>query len=159
MALASAYTSSSAPDNRLLPSVGATGLDTPVLIGDLRDVSVQAGFTSPAEDMLVKRVDLMAELIKHPQASYLLRVRGESMRGVGIFDGDVVLVDKAIRPRSGQVVIAVIDGEFTCKVLQMLAGRMKLKAANPTYPDIVPKDGQTVEIWGVVVASIKQFPA
>lgn len=137
--------------------MGAIGLDTPVLIGDLRDVSVQAGFTSPAEDMLVKRVDLMAELIKHPQASYLLRVRGESMRGVGIFDGDVVLVDKAIQPRSGQVVIAVIDGEFTCKVLQMLAGRIKLKAANPTYPDIVPKDGQTVEIWGVVVASIKQF--
>lgn len=138
--------------------MGAIGLDTPLLIGDLRDVSVQAGFTSPVDDMLVQRVDLMAELIKHPQASYLLRVRGESMRGVGIFDGDVVLVDKAIQPRSGQVVIAVIDGEFTCKVLQMLAGRIKLKAANPTYPDIVPKDGQTVEIWGVVVASIKQFP-
>lgn len=155
-ALSSSSTSSSAQD-RSAPSMGAIGLDTPVLIGDLRDVSVQAGFTSPAEDMLVKRVDLMAELIKHPQASYLLRVRGESMRGVGIFDGDVVLVDKAIQPRSGQVVIAVIDGEFTCKVLQMLAGRIKLKAANPTYPDIVPKDGQTVEIWGVVVASIKQF--
>ena len=158
MALASVFTSSSAPDRRLLPSLGATGLDAPVLIGDLRDVTVQAGFTSPAEDMLVKRVDLMAELIKHPQASYLLRVRGESMRGVGIFDGDVVLVDKAIRPRSGQVVIAVVDGDFTCKTLQMLAGRIKLKAANPTYPDIVPKDGQTVEIWGVVVATIKQFP-
>lgn len=156
-ALSSSSTSSSASD-RSAPSMGAIGLDTPVLIGDLRDVSVQAGFTSPVDDMLVQRVDLMAELIKHPQASYLLRVRGESMRGVGIFDGDVVLVDKAIQPRSGQVVIAVIDGEFTCKVLQMLAGRIKLKAANPTYPDIVPKDGQTVEIWGVVVASIKQFP-
>ena len=95
MALASVFTSSSAPDRRLLPSLDATCLDTPMLIGDLRDVTVQAGFTSPAEDMLVKRVDLMAELIKHPQASYLLRVRGESMRGVGIFDGDVVLVDKA----------------------------------------------------------------
>jgi len=157
MAHASVFALSSAPDRRLPPGLGATGLDTPVLIGDLRDVTVQAGFTSPAEDMLVKRVDLMAELIKHPQASYLLRVRGESMRGVGIFDGDVVLVDKAIRPRSGQVVIAVIDGDFTCKTLQLLAGRIKLKAANPTYPDIVPKDGQTVEIWGVVVATIKQF--
>lgn len=71
---------------------------TPVLVGDLRPGTVQAGFPSPAEDHLVQRVDLMAELIKHPQASFLLRIRGESMRDVGIFDGDVVLVDRAITP-------------------------------------------------------------
>ena len=94
---------------------------------------------------------------KHPQATFLLRVRGESMKDAGIFDGDVVLVDKAIQPRSGQVVIAVVDGEFVCKTLWQRAGRMKLKAANATYPDISPKDGQTVEVWGVVVAAIKQF--
>ena len=106
---------------------------------------------------MVQRVDLMAQLIKHPQATFLLRVRGESMKDAGIFDGDVVLVDKAIQPRSGQVVIAVVDGEFVCKTLWQRAGRMKLKAANATYPDISPKDGQTVEVWGVVVAAIKQF--
>lgn len=118
---------------------------------------VAAGFPSPAEDHLVRRVDLMEQLIKHPQATFLLRVRGESMKDAGIFDGDVVLVDKAIQPRSGQVVIAVVDGEFVCKTLWQRAGRMKLKAANATYPDISPKDGQTVEVWGVVVAAIKQF--
>ena len=106
---------------------------------------------------MVQRVDLMAQLIRHPQATYLLRIRGESMRGVGIFDGDVVMVDKAITPRSGQVVVAVIDGEFVCKTLYQRAGRIKLKAANDTFPDISPKDGQTLEIWGVVVAAIKQF--
>jgi DNA polymerase V len=106
---------------------------------------------------MVQRVDLMAQLIKHPQATFLLRVRGESMKDAGIFDGDVVLVDKAIPPRSGMVVIAVVDGEFVCKTLVLRAGRMKLKAANVTFPDIVPKDGQTVEVWGVVVAAIKQF--
>ena len=99
----------------------------------------------------------MAELIKHPQASFLLRIRGESMRDVGIFDGDVVLVDRAITPRSGHVVVAIVENEFVCKTLQMRAGRIKLKAANPTYPDIVPKDSQTVQVWGVVVAAIKQF--
>lgn len=108
---------------------------------------------------MVQSVDLMAELIKHPQASFLLRIRGESMRDVGIFDGDVVLVDRAITPRSGHVVVAVVENEFVCKTLQIRAGRIKLKAANPTYPDIVPKESQTVQVRGVVVAAIKQFKA
>lgn len=129
---------------------------TPLWIGTTPSW-VAAGFPSPAEDHLVRRVDLMEQLIQHPQATFLLRVRGESMKDAGIFDGDVVLVDKAISPRSGQVVIAVVDGEFVCKTLWQRAGRMKLKAANATYPDISPKDGQTVEVWGVVVAAIKQF--
>ena len=128
----------------------------PVWVNDLC-CHVRAGFPSPAEDHMVQRVDLMAQLMRHPQATYLLRIRGESMRGVGIFDGDVVMVDKAITPRSGQVVVAVIDGEFVCKTLYQRAGRIKLKAANDTFPDIAPKDGQTLEIWGVVVAAIKQF--
>ncbi|MEY2780634.1 MAG: hypothetical protein RL307_338 [Pseudomonadota bacterium] len=120
---------------------------------------VAAGFPSPAEDHAVQRIDLMAELIRHPQATFLLRVRGDSMREAGIFDGDVVLVDRAIRARSGQVVIAVVDGEFVCKTLLMRAGRVRLKAANPTYADIEPRDGQSLEVWGVVVAAIKQFKA
>lgn len=120
---------------------------------------VTAGFPSPAEDHAAQRIDLMAELIKHPQATFLLRVRGESMKDAGIFDNDVVLVDRAITPRSGHVVIAMVDGEFVCKTLWQRAGRMKLKAANVTFPDINPADGQTVEIWGVVVASVKQFRA
>ena len=138
-------------------------LSTPVPLDDARTwvqalpCSVAAGFPSPADDHVVKRVDLMEQLIKHPQATYLLRVRGESMKDAGIFDMDVVMVDRAIRPRSGHVVVAVVDGEFVCKTLWQRSGRMKLKAANVTFPDITPKDGQTVEIWGVVVAAIKQF--
>jgi DNA polymerase V len=131
---------------------------TPALVSVL-PCRVAAGFPSPAEDHAVQRVDLMAELIKHPQATFLLRVRGESMKDAGIFDNDVVLVDRAIPPRSGHIVIAMVDGEFVCKTLWQRSGRMKLKAANVTYPDINPADGQTVEIWGVVVAAIKQFRA
>lgn len=55
------------------------------------------------------------------------------------------------------MVVAIVENEFVCKTLQLRAGRIKLKAANPTYPDIVPKDSQTVQVWGVVVAAIKQF--
>ena len=118
---------------------------------------VAAGFPSPADDHAVKRIDLMEQLITHPQATFLLRVRGESMKDAGIFDNDVVLVDRAINPRSGHVVVAVVDGEFVCKTLLQGAGCIKLRAANPTFSDINPQDGQTIEIWGVVVAAIKQF--
>ena len=89
----------------------------------------------------------------------MLRVSGESMREAGIFDGDMLVVNKALKPRHGQVVVAIIDGEFTVKYLYQRGGRVKLKAANVTYPDIIPKDGQTLEVWGVVTASIKRFPS
>lgn len=121
--------------------------------------TVRAGFPSPAEDLGARRIDLTARLIKHPQATFLMKARGESMKEAGIFDGDVLVVDRAVQARSGHVVIAVVDGEFVCKTLSMRAGRMKLKAANPGHPDIVPKESQTVEIWGVVTASIKTMPA
>jgi DNA polymerase V len=78
------------------------------------------------------------------------------MQGAGILDGSVVLVDKAIKPLHGHIVVAVVDGDFTCKRLFSRGGRMRLKAENPTYPDIVPREGQLVEVWGVVVAHIHQ---
>ena len=120
--------------------------------------SVQCGFPSPAEDHQVERIDLMSQLIKHPQATFMLRVSGDSMRDAGIMDGSVVLVDKAIKPESGHIVIAVVDGDFTCKILQTGPDFFRLVAANPTFADIVPNDGQTIEVWGVVVASIVQHP-
>lgn len=118
---------------------------------------VPAGFPSPADDFLIQRIDLLHELVRHPQATFLVRVRGDSMREYGIFDGDTLVVDKAIKPRHGHIVIAVVDGEFTCKKLFNLRGRMRLDAGNPTYPSIVPREGQTIEIWGVVTTAIKQF--
>lgn len=121
--------------------------------------TVQASFPSQAEDHAVSRIDLMDELIKHPQATVMLRVRGDSMQDVGIMDGSVVLIDKAIRPRSGHVVVACIDNEFVCKFFIERAGQVILRAANSAYPDITFKDGQTLEIWGVVVASIVQHPS
>lgn len=119
--------------------------------------AVQAGFPSPAEDVATKRIDLNEILIKHPVATFVMRARGDSMREAGIDDGDVVLVDRAIKPAHGHVVVAVVDGELTMKRLQLRAGRMKLVPANPTYPTITPKDGQTIEVWGVVTHAIKSM--
>jgi len=118
---------------------------------------VNAGFPSPAEDLGAQRIDLTQMLITHAQATYFLRASGHSMVEAGIFDNDIMVVDRAIKPRHNHIVVAVVDGDFTVKQLYQRAGRIKLKAANPTHPDIVPKEGQTIEIWGVVTSSIKQF--
>ncbi|MCA6218941.1 translesion error-prone DNA polymerase V autoproteolytic subunit [Ideonella sp. B7] len=119
--------------------------------------TIAAGFPSPAEDHAAKPVDLNEVLIKHPLSTYLMRVRGASMREAGIDDGDVVLVDRAIKPVHGHIVVAVVDNDFTVKRLWRRGSNIKLQAANPTYPDIVPREGQTVEIWGVVTNAIKQM--
>lgn len=118
---------------------------------------IHAGFPSPAEDFEVNRLDIAQILIQHPQSTYFWRARGISMRDKGIDDGDLLVVDRALRPQHGHIVVATVDGEFTLKELFLRSGRMRLKAANPTFPDIIPKDGQTIEIWGVVTSGIKRF--
>jgi DNA polymerase V len=132
--------------------------DTP-LLARLLISRVCAGFPSPAEDLGAQRIDLTQVLITHPQATFLLRASGHSMVQAGIFDNDILVVNRAMTPRHRHIVVAVVDGEFTVKRLYQLGGRVKLQAANPTYPDIVPHDGQTLEVWGVVTACIKQFIA
>lgn len=130
--------------------------EAPLLAVLLRN-RVCAGFPSPAEDLGAQRIDLTQMLITHAQATYFLRASGHSMTEAGIFDNDILVVDRAIKPRHGHIVVAIVDGDFTVKQLYQRLGRIKLKAANATFPDIVPKDGQTIEVWGVVASSIKQF--
>ena len=140
-------------------------LHSPIPVSDapllalLMKTRVCAGFPSPAEDLGAQRIDLTQMLIVHAQATYFLRASGHSMVEAGIFDKDILIVDRAVKPRHNHIVVAVVDGDFTVKRLYQRAGRIKLKAANPTFADIVPKDGQTIEVWGVVTASIKQFNA
>ena len=140
-----------------LPANNPAPLASPLIQAtlDVAAFSIQAGFPSPAEDHSSKRIDLNDMLIKHPLATFVMRISGASMREAGIDDGDVVLVDRAIKPAHGHVVVAVVDGDFTVKRLWKRGANIKLKAENPTYPDIVPRDGQTVEIWGVVTNAIK----
>lgn len=123
----------------------------------LADCSVRAGFPSPAEDFTGKRLDLSAMLVEHPQATFVLRVAGTSMVEHGIGDGDMIVVDRSIQARHGHIVVAVIEGEFTVKSLYSVGGIVRLKAGNPTYLDIIPRECETLQIWGVVTACIKRF--
>lgn len=126
-------------------------------IAHVVDFQVPAGFPSPAEDHQVARLDLIELLSTHPQATYFMRIAGSSMEGAGIFDGDIVAVNRALTPQHGDIVLAIVDNEFTCKHLHQRNGQVRLKSANPAYPDIRFKDGQTLEIWGVVTAALKLF--
>jgi DNA polymerase V len=132
--------------------------NTPLWIS-LLSGQVQAGFPSPAEDLGAKRIDLNAALIAHPAATYLLKARGTSMVEAGIFDGDVLVIDRAIKAKHGHIVVAEVDGEFTVKTLFSKLGRTKLQAANVTFPDIQLKEGQELKVWGVVIHTIKSFKA
>jgi DNA polymerase V len=144
--------------NSVLSSQNPVPISQAPLLALLLTSKVCAGFPSPAEDLGGQRIDLTQMLITHAQATYFLRASGHSMMEAGIFDNDILVVDRAIKPRHNHIVVAVVDGDFTVKQLHQRAGRIKLKAANPTHPDIVPKEGQTLEVWGVVTSSIKQFP-
>lgn len=120
----------------------------------LMDGVVPAGFPSPAEDFTHARIDLNQTLIQHPTCSFLMRARGWSMLKAGIHDNDLLVVDRVLKPLHGDIVVAVLDTDFTCKRLFSKAGVVKLCAENPDYPDIWPSPEQTLEIWGIVTSSI-----
>ena len=146
--------------NSILHKLGITPIkleNSPMWVMLINNGQVQAGFPSAAEDTCAKRIDLNAVLISHPTATYLLRARGSSMVEAGIFDGDVLIIDKAIKARHGHIVVAEVDGEFTVKTLFNRLGRTKLQAANVTFPDIQFKEGQELKVWGVVIHTIKSF--
>lgn len=117
--------------------------------------SVRAGFPSPADDYVEKRIDLNEELIQHREATFFLRVRGHSMVGAGIDDGDELIVDRAIKPEHGRIVVAAVDGELTVKRFYQRGGIVKLVAESAEFADIELKDGQEMVIWGVVTKVIK----
>jgi DNA polymerase V len=121
--------------------------------------TVQCGFPSPAEDHCRTRLDVRDLLVRHPDATYFMRVRGPSMRDAGIDDGDYVVIDRSLPARQGAIVVAVVDGEFTLKRLNRRGGRVRLQAANPVFPDIELRDGQELFVWGVVTWTLKSHAA
>ena len=116
--------------------------------------SVSAGFPSPADDYTEENIDLNEHLISNPVSTFFLRVKGESMINAGIKDKDLIIVDKSLIAKPGNIVIAMIDGEFTIKRLSIKNDELYLKAENHNYPDFRFKNHIDVQIWGVVIYSI-----
>ena len=119
---------------------------------------VQAGFPSPADDYMDGALDLNELLITNPPATFFVRVQGESMIDVGIFDGDLLVVDRSIEVKHGQVIIAMLNNEFTVKrILIRSDQQIILKAENSSYKDIEVTPDSDFVAWGVVTNSIHSF--
>jgi DNA polymerase V len=132
--------------------------------------SVVAGFPSPAEQYREPPLDLNELLVKRPAATYFVRVSGDSMSGAGISDGDLLVVDRSLRPADGDIIVACVDGDFTVKTLRVSKreegtgkrkeekdGEIRLEPANPEYSAIALRSGQELDYFGKVIACIHQF--
>ena len=117
--------------------------------------SVQAGFPSPEEESLCDIISMDEYLVAKPEASFLLQVSGDSMVGEGIMAGDLVVVEKGREPKSGDIVIAEVDGEWTMKYFKREGKQVTLEAANPKYPVIRPRT--ELRLGGVVTAVIRKY--
>lgn len=111
---------------------------------------VEAGFPSPADDYMEGSLDLNEHVIKHPAATYFVRATGDSMIGAGIFDGDLLVVDRSLEPNHGKIVIAEVDGQLTVKRLSTLHGQFLLESENASFPPIELQEGGEVRVWGIV---------
>lgn len=116
--------------------------------------SVSAGFPSPAADYADKKLDLNDLCIRNPSATFFIRVAGDSMQGAGIYDGDILIVDKSLTAKTRDVIVAVIDGEFLVKRLCRQGNRVFLAAENFNYSPILIEENTDFQVWGVVTKVI-----
>lgn len=125
-------------------------MDIPIKTG------ISAGFPSPAADFTDTAIDLNKHLIKHPSATYFGRVKGDSMKGKNIDDGDLIIIDKSIEAKDGKIAVCFIDGEFTLKQLKIDKSGIWLMPANDKYKPILCTNDSNLQIWGVVTYVIKK---
>ena len=122
--------------------------------------SLRAGFPNTAEDYLKDSLDFNRDMIKHPEATFYSRVEGDSMIGAGICEDDIVVIDRAVEPENGNVVVAFIDGNFTVKFLDLThrkEGYIELKPANDDFSPIRIDINSNFRVWGVVTYTIKTW--
>lgn len=116
--------------------------------------TVSAGFPSPADDYLELSLDLNQHLIKHPSATFYVRVKGDSMVDAGIYDGDLLIVDKSLEPKNDSIVVCVVNGEFTVKKLKKTGEKLYLIPQNPRYNPTQISEEMEFQVWGVVTYTI-----
>ena len=141
------------------PDLPWAALDPPPVLIPLGMTPVSAGFPSPAEDYADRRLDINDYLVRNLVSTFFFTVRGNSMQDADIDDGDILVVDRSIEPAHGHIVVAFVNGERLVKRLHRQRNTVALLAANPAYPPLELRDGNALEIWGVVVGKFKRIPA
>jgi DNA polymerase V len=129
-----------------------THIEIPMIEG-----GISAGFPSPAQDFLDLSIDLNKALIKHPSSTFYGRVNGESMKDLGINDGDLIVVDKSLEPQNGKIAVCYIDGEFTLKTIKIENNECWLVPANEKFKPIKVEEDNNFLVWGILVHVIKSF--
>ena len=127
---------------------------------ELEHASVVAGFPSPADEYRHETLDFNRDYIKHPEASFYGNVSGNSMKDAGIFDGDRVIIDRAVEPHDGSIVLAWWNGDFTMKYLDLThrdEGYIELRPANVDFPVFKIDDPENFKVWGTVIHLIRTF--
>lgn len=122
----------------------------------LVSAKVQAGFPSPADDHMERSLDLNEHLVANPASTFFVRVQGDSMRDAGIASGDILIVDRSVEPKDRQIVVAMLEGEFTVKRLRKRESKVFLEAENSDFKPIEVVSEQELVIWGVVTFVIHQ---
>lgn len=115
---------------------------------------VPAGAPAPADDLREADIDLNTHLVRHPAATFMVTVKGDSMRDAAILDGDLLLVDRSLEARNGRIVVAVLNGELTVKRLEIGNDRVRLMPENPDFSPIEVPEDASFFIWGVVTRVI-----
>jgi len=118
-----------------------------------------AGFPSPSEDLFISQLNLQDHLIKNPNSTICIKVSGDSMIDIGIFSGDMLIVDRSLKPKNNNVILCVLDGNFLVKKLSKSknSNSIALISENKNYPLIPINEYNDFNIYGVVTASIKKF--
>lgn len=116
-----------------------------------------AGFPSPGDDVIEDALDINDLLVDHPEATFYVRVAGDSMEGAGIFHNDILVVDRSVEPSSGVIVVAAVYGELVVKRLQKQGAGFVLVSENVEYAPITIDDNEDCTIWGVVTGSVRLF--
>jgi DNA polymerase V len=136
-------------DNLQLPILELSQLPTLVNL-PLFGSKIRAGFPSPADDHLEASIDLNQHYVRHPAATFFVRVQDTSMIGAGIHSGDMLVVDRSLEAKSGSIVIAVVNGEMTLKRLLLSGDEVWLMPENPDFQPLQILDGMELQLWGVV---------
>lgn len=134
------------------PASQPTSVRLPLLVS-----RVSAGFPSPADGLQDGKLDLNQHLIANKASTFLIRAAGDSMKDAGILDGDLLVVDRSLRPQSGDIVIASVGGEFLVKRIRITVEAVLLEAANERYPALRISDPDGFEVWGVVTSAVHDF--
>ncbi|RLD60275.1 MAG: LexA family transcriptional regulator [Bacteroidetes bacterium] len=130
----------------------STNIEIPLFVD-----TISAGFPSPADDYIEEKLDLNKHLIIHPEATFYVKAKGNSMMNIGIFEGDILIVDRSIQPVNNSIVIAVINGEFTVKRINKSDDKFYLIPENDNFSPIEITESMDFKIWGVVTNAIHKL--